>query len=772
MNSSNRKRRNSAYGYVSHSSSRSRRRRRRSNLPYFIGGALLIALLILIIVFIKKHSDASDQEETTVPIETVSNEIITMNAAIDLSDVLPDTDGLLYIKGMTPDEISRAITDMYDWSLRIVHEDANVGETVRQTVDINATTEAATMGDEDNPDGMNSVEKETESGEISVSDSIAVPDLVAAGIPGLVADIVSAEDAERAAAIDTTETEAETKKKGLFGRKKEEDTESSTEAETAPPTVFKFALDDYTAELDKIVEYADTMWYVEPHGGSIGSYDSSKDTFVMENSRQGFKVDRDALKEEIIDAIEGRDYVRTIDVPGNVTSAESNITVGDYRTIATYTTNTTANAVRNKNIRLACEALNGTIVRPGEEFSFNNTVGQRTEAKGYGAAAAYNNGEVVQEIGGGVCQVSTTLYNAVLKAGLKTTVRRSHTFKPTYVTPGQDATISWGGPDYKFANVPAIQDYSYKASYAIGIRASYANQKCTVSIYGRPVLKEGYEYSLSSTQIKELELVRELIEPGSDKVPTKGSTGSVWETRLIIKKDGETISDNVDHKAYYSGHKEYYLEESSSETDESASVSEVIVDEPLPPGGEPSPSENDTPIGPMGPDGTNSSSAETGAGGPYDDERESTASSPAGDLPSGSTGSSTGNGADSPGSPSGGPSAANSPSGNAGSSTDTPGAPSSGSPSSGSPSSVSPSGNSPSGNAPSGSSSASGFTSPGSSANGAPGGSSPGQGSTNNGGTSSSTNGQQGPGAGSSGLSNSGDNYISAYGPGSLPTNQ
>ena len=82
-------------------------------------------------------------------------------------------------------------------------------------------------------------------------------------------------------------------------------------------------------------------------------------------------------------------------------------------------------------------------MRPGEEFSFNNTIGERTEEKGFGAAAAYNNGEVVQEVGGGVCQVSTTLYNAVVRAGLKVTYRQGHTFQPTYVTPGQDATVSW-----------------------------------------------------------------------------------------------------------------------------------------------------------------------------------------------------------------------------------------------------------------------------------------------------------------------------------------
>lgn len=73
-----------------------------------------------------------------------------------------------------------------------------------------------------------------------------------------------------------------------------------------------------------------------------------------------------------------------------------------------------------------------------KNFRLITVLGERTEAKGYQAAAAYNNGEVVQEIGGGVCQVSSTMYNAVVKAGLKTTMRRSHTFEPSYVTPGTD----------------------------------------------------------------------------------------------------------------------------------------------------------------------------------------------------------------------------------------------------------------------------------------------------------------------------------------------
>ena len=115
----------------------------------------------------------------------------------------------------------------------------------------------------------------------------------------------------------------------------------------------------------------------------------------------------------------------------------------------------------------------------------------------YQGAAAYNNGEVVQEIGGGVCQVSTTLYNAVYRSGLgeeSITFRRSHTFEPNYITPGQDATVSWEQPDFRFKNT---------SSTSIGIKAGYADQKITVSIYGIPILEEGTKLDLVSEKVEE-----------------------------------------------------------------------------------------------------------------------------------------------------------------------------------------------------------------------------------------------------------------------------
>lgn len=307
------------------------------------------------------------------------------------------------------------------------------------------------------------------------------------------------------------------------------------------------------------------LWNKKAKNGSISEYDASSDKFLFKGAENGLAVDQDQLKADILSALSRKDFSAVISATVNETEPEfSEATAREkYKTIGTFTTNTTSNEKRNTNVKLAAKAINGIVLQPGEEFSFNNRVGERTEAKGYKAAAAYNNGEVVQEIGGGVCQVSSTLYNAVVKAGLKTTMRRSHTFEPSYVTPGTDATVSWGGPDYKFVN---------NSSAAIGIRASYYNQTCTVSIYGIPVLEDGETHSLKSTKLSETDPPAPAYEedptlaPGVEKIKSNGSKGSKWETRLVITKNGEVVSQDVDHSVTYKGHTPVILRNTTGTT--------------------------------------------------------------------------------------------------------------------------------------------------------------------------------------------------------------
>lgn len=117
-----------------------------------------------------------------------------------------------------------------------------------------------------------------------------------------------------------------------------------------------------------------------------------------------------------------------------------------------YTYFNTHNKNRSHNISLATEAINNQVIFPGETFSFNRTVGQRTKEKGYLPAKIIVRGEFSEGIGGGICQVSSTLFNAVDRAGLEVTQRFSHSKTVHYVPPGRDATVSWYGPDFNFRN--------------------------------------------------------------------------------------------------------------------------------------------------------------------------------------------------------------------------------------------------------------------------------------------------------------------------------
>ena len=129
----------------------------------------------------------------------------------------------------------------------------------------------------------------------------------------------------------------------------------------------------------------------------------------------------------------------------------------------------TSNTNRTTNLRLAANKINGYVLLPGEIFSYNGVVGERTIAAGYKEAAIYENGEVVQGLGGGICQISTTLYNAVLFANLEIVELYNHQFVPSYVTAGRDATVVYGVKDFKFKNT---------RNYPIKINCSVANRKC------------------------------------------------------------------------------------------------------------------------------------------------------------------------------------------------------------------------------------------------------------------------------------------------------
>lgn len=315
----------------------------------------------------------------------------------------------------------------------------------------------------------------------------------------------------------------------------------------------------YTVNLDHMTEAAmgeaaliAGNWSMVAKNGGISGYDKTSGTFTFSEGTNGKVIDQEKLAQAIVEAIEAGEYGKVIEATVKEVSPE--LTAAQlrekYKTIATYTTTTTSNSNRNENIRLACDALNGTIVNPGQEFSFNDTTGARTEAKGYKPAAAYLNGEVVQEPGGGVCQVSSTLYNAVIFAGLKSTERHAHSYEPSYVTPGEDAAVSYGGPDFKFVN---------NSDYPIAIKTSFVNRELTISLYGVQVLPDGTKIRMESEKTSELDPPEptyeedQTLQPEEEKVVKEAVMGTRWTTELVRYENGTEVSREHFHNSTYRG---------------------------------------------------------------------------------------------------------------------------------------------------------------------------------------------------------------------------
>ncbi len=319
-----------------------------------------------------------------------------------------------------------------------------------------------------------------------------------------------------------------------------------------PKESYSLDTDGLEEKVQSEVKSIAEKWDVEAKNGAVSGFDSSTGKFIYSGEQNGFAIDQDKLSADILARLKAKNFQAVIQASGNevapkITEAQAKEL---YKVIGTYTTTTTANSDRNKNIELASSALNGLILQPDEEFSFNKTTGERSSAKGYRPAGAYLNGELIEEPGGGVCQVSSTLYNAVVFAGLTTTERHAHSYEPSYVTPGEDAMVSYGGPDMKFIN---------NSSSAIAVRTSFADRKLKISIIGIPILEDGVTLSMTSKKTAELDAPApvyeedQTLQPDEEKIVKAETKGSRWVTNLVTKKEGVVVSDEFFHNSTYRG---------------------------------------------------------------------------------------------------------------------------------------------------------------------------------------------------------------------------
>ena len=195
--------------------------------------------------------------------------------------------------------------------------------------------------------------------------------------------------------------------------------------------------------------------------------------------------------------------------------------------LSTYSTRYSASdRDRTTNLQLAASKINGTVLMPGETFSYNKVVGERTISAGYKEAPIYVSGEVVDGLGGGICQITSTLYNAVLYANLEIVERSNHQFVPSYVTASRDATVVYGSIDFKFEN---------NRDYPIKLVCSVSGGIAKFDIYGLRTDNE-YEVEISSHVT------------GS----TANSTYS--EAYRILKQNGQVIRTELLSKDTYKRH--------------------------------------------------------------------------------------------------------------------------------------------------------------------------------------------------------------------------
>ena len=198
-------------------------------------------------------------------------------------------------------------------------------------------------------------------------------------------------------------------------------------------------------------------------------------TYKVLGGTYGYAFDHDTALNAINKAAYGQKMEFKFDWTAPETTAEE-LSSQLYRDeLATYTTTQYSDSNRATNLRLACEAVNNLIIYPGDTFSFNGTLGERTAEKGYKPGASYVGGETVMDIGGGICQVATTIYYCTILADLEVVERDCHTYASSYTPLSTDATVFWGGIDYKFKN---------NSQYPIRIEAAADGGTVTVSLIG------------------------------------------------------------------------------------------------------------------------------------------------------------------------------------------------------------------------------------------------------------------------------------------------
>ena len=260
-------------------------------------------------------------------------------------------------------------------------------------------------------------------------------------------------------------------------------------------------------------------------------------TFEITPEIPGYGVEEQEVEQVLAEAEEGKGYqIPLRELQPAVTAADVEASLYSH-TLSEAHTPHSWNDDRTTNLKLACAAIDGTVVMPGEIFSFNETVGQRTPEKGYREATIYASGGTSKpETGGGVCQVASSIYYAVLQADLETVERHTHMFLVTYVPHGMDAAIYWGSLDYKFRNI---------SPYPIKIEASVSDGMVHIYLCGKEW--KDYRVTLDYEILEEFpyETKYQYVYDGSyyagETIVTPYTGYRIATYRTVIDKEGNAL---------------------------------------------------------------------------------------------------------------------------------------------------------------------------------------------------------------------------------------
>lgn len=283
--------------------------------------------------------------------------------------------------------------------------------------------------------------------------------------------------------------------------------------------------------------------YQEPANATL----DPEDNYSIVKSKQGIDFDVETAQ-KLLDAAGEGDTVEVELIREKPAVTTKVLKDGLFQDLlGTCTTNVSGTSNRLKNVQLAAEKINGTILLSGGEFSYNDTVGERTAANGFYTAGAYLNGETVQEYGGGICQVSSTAYLATVRANLEITERHNHTYVSSYMEPGMDATVSWGGPDFQFKNdrlCPIKIVTSYSSSNQITVSIMGTNVEGTYAELSNEILS----WSDFGTVYKD----DSSMYVGESRKSVSGEPGGKVQTyRTVYDKDGKEISKEKEAYSVY-----------------------------------------------------------------------------------------------------------------------------------------------------------------------------------------------------------------------------